>query len=238
MPYLTFNDYITLTGLNSVGVNTNFINNQINLWSNQINQFTNQYFSNDYSTQSNTINITQCSQNIINFTAFNNDVNFKVEYRQRGSQIWLLATKDINYTIINPQFTTYINGQQINNPIVGVNLECLMCTCECQEFKITGSRYWSNGLPDELKYILIDLITTSLSNNSNCYTSGILPQKYQLEFIELDSDQTRTTRWKRDTKSLEYRNQKIALGINNPEFTSVLSKYQRASLNINYRFNA
>lgn len=237
MPYLNYTQLLTSTGLVPAGVNIVYIDRQLDFWSNQINQLTNQSF-NSTLVKSIVKSINQCGQSNLYFSAFLNDINFKVEYKAKGSSTWLVATLNTNYTLLHPNFDTFVSGLEIDSPIIGIDFKCLKCICECVEFRITGVKSWSTALPDDLHLILIELAKTSLSYDPNSYTSGMLPMQSQFNLMESDSDQTRTTRWYRDRDNIAIKNKMLLLGFDNPLYTSILSKYQRASLNINYRFNA
>ena len=236
MPYLNYTQLLTSTGLVPAGVNIVYIDNQLDFWSNQINQLTNQSF-NSTVVKSIVKSINQCRQSNLYFSAFLNDINFKVEYKAKGSSAWLVAILNTDYTLLHPNFDTFVSGLEINSPIVGIDFKCLKCICECVEFKIAGIKSWSTALPDDLRLILIELAKTSLSSDPNSYLSGMLPTQQQFNLMESDSDQTRTTRWYRDRDNIATKNKMLLLGFDNPLYTNVLSKYQRASLNINYRFN-
>jgi hypothetical protein len=240
MSYFTLANYQTVTGLTLAGVNSAYIDNKLNFWSSQINQLTGQSYNSGANISSVIKRFKKCHDWKMNIGGWQNTLAnpLVVSVRTVGSTTWQTLVENKDFTFVYPQFNTFVGYSQVANPIVSLNFSCLSCRCKCEEIKLEGDKRWSNGLPDDLKNILIELTEILLKNDDNAYTSGQLPSKYLFQQVKSESDQTRSVSWQRDDKLQASNNQKLAQGVAYSEYQSVISKYLRYNFNLNASFNA
>ncbi len=235
MTYLTLAQYQTQTGLSLTGVNSTYLDNKLALWSSQINLYTGQKF-NTSNEKTLIKRLKQCGQTKINFGGW---LEFPaIEIKPVGQSVWQPAVLDKDFTYLYPNFDTYIDGQEVNSPVTGIDFSCLSCRCKCEQIRIVGDNRWSEELPDNLKAILVELLEATLKADPNAYIGGQLPSHLFFENVKSESDQTRSISFFRDENQIKANNSKITKGVNNLEFASILNVYLQYNYNLNYTFNA
>ena len=234
MAYLTIAQYRTQSGQSLTGLSDGYIDFQLAKWSRQITRLLNQDFTSTVNNQTLLVDVKNCGNFVFKLKAFlETDLIVKVKTKQ--NPIWTVLVKDINYQVIYPKFDTYVNDTLQTKPVTGLDFSCYRCNCECEQFQIIGDHRWSNGLPDDLRDILYNLIETMLTIDSKAYTTGIIPIKLKLNDIQIDRDQTREVRWFLNENQIITAQDKMRLGINYPEYWEVLEKYIKASINLYQR---
>lgn len=234
--YLTINEYRILTGLDLSNLNEVYVNSKLSFWSTQLRILSTQNFGLQNLLRAKTYNIRNCKDYKIFFSGWRPFP--KVEVRQIGTLEWQELKPDSDFRWVYPHFTTTQNGVEIENPVVGIDFSCLSCRCCCEELRLIGDSRWSVGLPDDLNFILLDLVSVLLQTDNKAYIGGLLPSSELWKQIRSETDQTRSISWFRDENNLKTNNQKLSSGFNSPEYSSVFAKYQTYSFNNTYRFYA
>jgi hypothetical protein len=235
--HLTIAQYRTLTGLPLVGVNDLYVDFKLKTWSKQIDKLTTQNWSTQTSSDF-TVDVQSCGEYLFKFQAMEK-AGLQISVRHKRQTNWIPLTEHTDYKLLRPDFDTVVADEIIaSQPIIGLDFRCYRCNCECQEFKITGEKFWHNGIADDLQSILIDLVENLLKVDNQAYTGGIIPIQNALNDVKRESDQTRSVEWNIDTDKIAKINEKLRLGVNAPEYWNIIEPYALASMNLYRRFKA
>lgn len=236
MSYLTLAQYQTITGLTLTGVNSIYVDFKLKEYSRQIEQLTGQNFGTVPNPQVVIKKIKQCGDFRIQFGAWLQQPIIQTKRINQTS--WQTLTPQTDFNWIYPSFETFVNGVRQSKPIVGIDFSCLSCRYCCEEVKIDGDNRWSNGIPDDLMAILLELTANLLANDPMAYTNGQLPLASLSNQVRSETDQTRSISWFRDDANQKLANQKLVNGVNHPSYTNLLMNYNYYNFNLNRRFYA
>jgi hypothetical protein len=227
MQYLTLAQFYSPSVI-PAGVDTVFVENQIKLWSSQLNRLTHTQFVKPLVKKSKSYN-TYCSLTKMKIGAWLNDSDFSVDIREKGTNIWKPLVKEVDYQISFPEMATYINGQEILDPIVGLDFSCLTCFCCCEEIRVTGYNCWSDGLPDDLLMLFRELTKLQLATGSTLSTSTA-DCTSDNQTIESMSDPNESVKFYINTDQVKTNANKLNKGLLFGDYQSILWYYARYSI--------
>ncbi len=222
-PYFNINDYLTSNGINLSNINQNYVNKKLLQWSNQINSMTSTIYYEDNNIVEDILDFSYCNQDRIYFRPYQRD-DFEV-FISNDSIKWIKINENLDYKILTFNKLITVNNQLIITPIIGLDFRCLSSNCRCDKIKITGKKYFSSSLPDDLKNVLEDLLNNLLITDSNCYTNNLIPEFYQINNITSEKDLTNSINMYVDTTEIDRINSIKRNELNDTSFYSILSRY-------------
>jgi hypothetical protein len=233
MAFFTSTQISTLTGQSLVGVNIANLDLRLQLLDYQIQSLTMQNFGTVPVPNVQTKKVIHCGQKKWYFGGYIQKP--KIFYKQRGNSNWIEMIEGSDYEYIYPDFVTTVDGLVVNSPVVGVDFRCLSCRCACEDLKVEGDKRWSSGLPDDLRFLYIQIISDFIANdpalqtatgNTTCSDFPIKSEKDHTTSVEYVVNEDLIKQSQSNSKN----------GFNSALFTPFFTKYSRYNFNLNMRF--
>jgi hypothetical protein len=233
MSFFTSLQYSSLTGQSLFGLNTVYLDFKLQQLDIQLQSLTLQNFGTTIVSQSQVTKVAQCGQKKWLFGGYMQKPI--ISYKERGNSTWIVMMEGSDFEFIYPDFTTNINNQAVQNPVVGVDFSCLSCRCECQDLKVEGDKRWSNGLPDDLRLLYISAIENLIDNDpkSKNTVAGSSCSEYT---VKSESDHSTSVTYYINEDLIKQNQASLKNGFNDVLFTPIFSKYLRYNFNFNTRF--
>jgi len=197
--------------------NQALIQNKINIYSESLNEAT----YNNFQDNPNQECVFHNQRTVMySIPAFQDDSTFKVFFNDEE----LLPSQ---YLKIKPKFEVQVQGVKQPKPITRIKL---VCPTFPEHFTLTikGNQCWSKGLPDDLYFILLDLLHTEIK-----YNALINPKnEFRLNSLNIQSEKvgTRYISYTSNTRNKDVLDV-LNFGLNASKYKSVISKYRNESKN-------
>ncbi len=193
------------------------LQSKINIYSNQLNDATNNIF---VFTPNSEFVIHNQRTVMLSFPAFQDDNNLK----------FFLAGQELTpdkYIKIKPKFDVAIQGVKQARPVTRIKLINPIFP-EHFDFVVKGNQCWSNGIPDELYFVLLEILSFEIK-----YNPLINPKnEFRLNTLNIQSEKV-GTRYISYTENTRYKDLTDVLnfGVNAPKYNLIISKYRNESTN-------